>query len=347
MSNSNPATTTDPATTTMIDPATTTSFREALAKSTQLAILAGAGLSTGSGIPTFTGQLGGVPFTYSLDEKFATAQAFKEDPVRVWRFHHSIRKRCLNASPNAAHKALGALHADPSLRSKLLRKLEEPTSSPLFITQNVDNLSLDVLSSLKSSEEGGGGGQGKINKEQYQESKNRLIEMHGNIFRQECLQCRHVSTSSDTNLAFEDDSLDKTNSSSEADVNNAQVRVITEDDLPRCGGPPNQKDVDSSTTTNRYYGHCKGKLRPAVTWYGEIPQGLGDIGRYLNSTDMLIIVGASPLAHPAAGFIRTVKERGGKVAVFHLEPSDADKDADWVFLGRCEEVLPRVLGLDS
>jgi NAD+-dependent protein deacetylase sirtuin 5 len=65
------------------------SFREALAASTQVAILTGAGLSAGSGIPTYRGS-GGVWNT--VDQKLATVKGFEEDPVRVWRFHHTKRQ---------------------------------------------------------------------------------------------------------------------------------------------------------------------------------------------------------------------------------------------------------------
>jgi NAD+-dependent protein deacetylase sirtuin 5 len=38
-----------------------------------------------------------------------------------------------------------------------------------------------------------------------------------------------------------------------------------------------------------------------------------------------------------------VAEHGGKVAIFNIERSDGDEDADFLFLGPCEESLPRVL----
>lgn len=112
---------------------------------------------------------------------------------------------------------------------------------------------------------------------------------------------------------------------------------VTRDQLPRCGGP-------SWNGSNRY-GRCGGLLRPSVVWFGEIPEGLGNIGRYLNWTDMLVVVGTSALVYPAAGFSKIFKDRGGKVAIFNLDASPADETADWVFQGRCEEVLPDILGL--
>ena len=47
--------------------------------------------------------------------------------------------------------------------------------------------------------------------------------------------------------------------------------------------------------------------------------------------------------YPAAGFSKTVRDRGGKVAIFNLERSKGDDDADFIFLGPCEEMLPEAL----
>ena len=49
---------------------------------------------------------------------------------------------------------------------------------------------------------------------------------------------------------------------------------------------------------------------------------------------------------PAAGYAAGVAEHGGKVAVFNLERTDGDEDADFLFLGGCEETLPLALGLE-
>lgn len=58
-------------------------------------------------------------------------------------------------------------------------------------------------------------------------------------------------------------------------------------DLPRCGGAR----WDGS---NRY-GRCGGLLRPAVVWFGEAPEGMGEIAKELNWTDMLLVVGTSSI----------------------------------------------------
>ena len=40
-----------------------------------------------------------------------------------------------------------------------------------------------------------------------------------------------------------------------------------------------------------------------------------------------------------------MKQNGGKVAVFNLDRSNGDDDADFLFIGPCEEPLPEALGL--
>ncbi len=49
--------------------------------------------------------------------------------------------------------------------------------------------------------------------------------------------------------------------------------------------------------------------------------------------------------YPAASYRDMVKKNGGKVAVFNVEKSKGDEKADFLFLGPCEETLPRALGL--
>lgn len=102
-----------------------------------------------------------------------------------------------------------------------------------------------------------------------------------------------------------------------------------------------------------------------MVWFGEVPEGLGEIAKVLNWTELFIVVGTSSLVrcarvflrmefgtrgfalqvHPAASFQEAVKKRGGKVAVFNLERSEGDDNADFLFLGSCDETLPNVFGV--
>ena len=49
--------------------------------------------------------------------------------------------------------------------------------------------------------------------------------------------------------------------------------------------------------------------------------------------------------YPAAGVADIVRDAGGTVAVFNLDRSQGDDEADFLFLGPCEETLPIALGL--
>ena len=51
--------------------------------------------------------------------------------------------------------------------------------------------------------------------------------------------------------------------------------------------------------------------------------------------------------YPAAGYAAEVMDHGGKVAVFNLERSEGDEDANFLFLGPCETTLPEALSLAS
>lgn len=45
---------------------------------------------------------------------------------------------------------------------------------------------------------------------------------------------------------------------------------------------------------------------------------------------------------PASTYAYRVQRHGGKVAVFNLDPSEKDEQADFVFRGPCESVLPEI-----
>lgn len=51
--------------------------------------------------------------------------------------------------------------------------------------------------------------------------------------------------------------------------------------------------------------------------------------------------------YPAAGYASIVQSNGGKVAVFNLDRSAGDEDADFLFLGPCEETVPEALGFSA
>lgn len=112
----------------------------------RITVLTGAGISAESGIPTFRGQ-DGLWKNYSA-EQLATPQAFARNPQLVWEWYEWRRDIIRTARPNAAHAALA--------------RLEQAIGSNFtLITQNVDGLHAAARS-------------------------NRILELHGNIFRVRC-----------------------------------------------------------------------------------------------------------------------------------------------------------------
>ncbi len=112
-------------------------------------VLTGAGVSTESGIPDFRSR-DGIWARYDPME-YATIDAFRRDPVKVWEFYGRRLDVLRHARPNAAHVALAELERGGYVHA--------------IVTQNVDR-----LHELAGSQE--------------------VVEVHGSIRTSSCLSCR-------------------------------------------------------------------------------------------------------------------------------------------------------------
>jgi NAD-dependent protein deacetylase/lipoamidase len=111
-------------------------------------VLTGAGISTESGIPDFR-SAGGIWAQYDPME-YATIDAFRRDPEKVWEFYALRLGVLAEAEPNAGHLALAELE-----RRGLVQAI---------VTQNIDGL--------------------------HQRAGSRdVIEVHGSIRSATCLEC--------------------------------------------------------------------------------------------------------------------------------------------------------------
>ncbi|KXN85304.1 NAD-dependent protein deacylase [Leucoagaricus sp. SymC.cos] len=299
-----------------------TAFCQILRSCKSVALLTGAGLSVASGQWLFSIRPSyNVAYVNIHVYRVASIQAWKEDPGRVWVRHHENRDTCLKTSPNVAHKLLATLSL-PTIRNSLLPSLADPTKPPLYITQNIDGLCRRAIdTALNEATEAD-----EMDQDAKELVRERHIEMHGSLYHTVCMQCKSKRWTDETLLApiFADIKLEALN----------EEEKIPIDQLPRCGGV-------LWKGSNRY-GNCGGLVRPGVVWFGEVPEGQGEIIRQITKVEVLLVIGTSSLVQPAASYAGTVKKNGGTVAVLNLESSPVDKEADFVFLGPCEETIPEL-----
>jgi NAD-dependent deacetylase len=101
---------------------------QAFFRARRVTVLTGAGISAGSGIPTFRGA-GGL-WRNLRAEDLATPEAFRRDPATVWEWYEMRRAAIAAARPNAAHRVIAAWS----------RRYERFA----LVTQNVDGLHEDA-----------------------------------------------------------------------------------------------------------------------------------------------------------------------------------------------------------
>jgi len=111
-------------------------------------VLTGAGISTESGIPDFRSPTG-IWAEYDPME-YATIEAFRRDPAKVWEFYSLRLDALAQAEPNAGHRALAELE-----RRGLVQAV---------VTQNIDGL-------------------------HQRAGSQDVIEVHGSIRTATCLEC--------------------------------------------------------------------------------------------------------------------------------------------------------------
>jgi NAD-dependent protein deacetylase/lipoamidase len=116
-------------------------------------VLTGAGVSTESGIPDFRSP-SGIWAQYDPRE-YATIDAFRRDPAKVWEFYARRFDMLAKARPNPAHEALA--------------ELERSGYVEAVVTQNIDR-----LHTLAGSQD--------------------VVEVHGSIATSSCLACRRRVT---------------------------------------------------------------------------------------------------------------------------------------------------------
>ncbi|KAG8775699.1 hypothetical protein FRC12_001328 [Ceratobasidium sp. 428] len=290
-------------------------FRSALQRSKRIILVAGAGLSSASGILTFRGA-GGYWRSFEAT-RLATPEAFRANPSLVWQFYHYRREKVFACKPNNAHHVIARF-----LRHEYRRPIAPLADRCTLITQNVDGLSIRAREELAV-----------VNPPDDNSTSNQelgsIIEMHGRLVDTICTRCKDRRSDTRSPIC---PALDGTEARTDAIMDEGGKRVpeatIPTEDLPHC-----EKEG------------CGGLLRPGVVWFGEAIPDLDTIDKEVEAADMCLVVGTSSVVYPAAGFAGIVQENGGMVAVFNIDSSQGDSDADFLFIGPCEETLGDALGI--
>ena len=219
---------------------------EWIAGSTFAVAFSGAGVSAESGIATFRDPGG-------LWERFdpmevATAPGLvnklRSDPGEFVEFFRDVMDTMRAADPNPGHRALGELEELGKLRA--------------VVTQNVDNL----------HQEGG---------------SRTVLELHGNTFRLECIECRAK------------DPLDRPEFFRRFDeifegVEHSMEALLGR--LPRCGS-------------------CDSLQRLDVVLFGEAVHNVADAFELARRADLILVLGTSGMVYPAADLPRFCRSEGG------------------------------------
>lgn len=143
----------------MMDTQISSAAKEIVSAKNNTIALTGAGISVASGIPPFRGG-GGLWDKYDPAE-YATIEAFRKNPAKVWVMLKELTEVIHQSKPNPAHLALAKLEQLGYLRT--------------IITQNVDGL--------------------------HQEAGNtNVIEFHGSNREVVCLRCEKRYSSKEINL---------------------------------------------------------------------------------------------------------------------------------------------------
>lgn len=84
----------------------------------------------------------------------------------------------------------------------------------------------------------------------------------------------------------------------------------------------------------------KGRLRPHIVWFGEMPLKLEQIYRALANCDLFLSVGTSGNVYPAAGFVQEAKQADAYTVEINLEPTKQNDLFDKHIYGKAGETLP-------
>nr|WP_145177759.1 NAD-dependent deacylase [Rubripirellula lacrimiformis] len=87
---------------------------------------------------------------------------------------------------------------------------------------------------------------------------------------------------------------------------------------------------------------ARGRLRPHVVWFGEMPIGLDRIARAASTADVFLAIGTSGLVYPAAGIVRQTSPACRRIEI-NLDDTPASSVFDETIRGKATVEVPQLL----
>jgi NAD-dependent deacetylase len=84
----------------------------------------------------------------------------------------------------------------------------------------------------------------------------------------------------------------------------------------------------------------KGKVRPDIVWFGEMPYEMEQIDAALQRCDLFLSIGTSGAVYPAAGFVQTARYCGAHCIEINLDPSQGSIFFHESRMGRAGDLVP-------
>lgn len=85
----------------------------------------------------------------------------------------------------------------------------------------------------------------------------------------------------------------------------------------------------------------RGKVRPDIVWFGEMPYELDRIEEALRGCDLFVSIGTSGAVYPAAGYVQTARYCGARALEMNLEPSLGSIFFNETRTGPASELVPQ------
>ncbi len=84
----------------------------------------------------------------------------------------------------------------------------------------------------------------------------------------------------------------------------------------------------------------RGKIRPAIVWFGEMPDHMPQIEKALMEADLFLSVGTSGQVYPAAGFVEIARVAGAETIEVNLDETIGSSRFARTVRGKAGETLP-------